>query len=216
MDNKLPKIPQAPNHNRLRVRYKKDTLAFYDVIIITVVILALGLSIFATQFSRVEVSGPSMEPTLFNGQVLLMRQPNNVRRGDIVVYHSNPNVPHTMPCDYDWIKRVVAVGGDTVRFVEEGGVVFLYLRRHGQDNFERVREDFINAPMNPATGGDFFVGSGDTFVPHGHYFVLGDNRNRSSDSRGHGPIARGDIVARVVHIPRQGGVIARILAWLGE
>ena len=207
--DKLPKIPQAPDGSPLRVKFRKDTLAFYDVIIIAAVIMALGLSVIAVQFSRVMVQGASMEPTLHHRQILLMRGTNNIRRDDIIVFHNNPHIPHSGPgCEFDLIKRVVAAGGDTVEFVSESGIVLLYV------NSERVIDDRF-APMNPSNA-PFFVNMAPLTIPRGYYFVLGDNRNNSTDSRNLGSISHEEVIARIVLIPNPDGIMARILSWFGE
>ncbi len=123
-----------------------------------------------------------MLPTLENGQRLLVdrltyrfREP---QRGDIVVfrYPANPS--------QHFIKRVIGVPGDEVYIAR--GTVFV--------NGVALQEDYINGPM--FTGRPF----GPVVVEPGTYFVLGDNRNNSEDSRDRrvGLVPRQNIIGRAV------------------
>jgi signal peptidase I len=120
-----------------------------------------------------------MYPTLPSGAVLLidkvtflMRWP---RRGDIVVT-ADPRTGDPV------VKRVVAIGGDSVG-IDNGSLVV---------NGASVVEDYID---NDNMSGFYF---GPDRVPAGHVFVLGDNRADSIDSRTFGPVAVDDVDGRVV------------------
>ncbi|MEW6523434.1 MAG: signal peptidase I [Bacillota bacterium] len=134
------------------------------------VLLALVIALVIRGFvmESFVVQGSSMEPTLLNSERLLvnkitfrLREP---QRGDIIVFRY-PRSP-----DRDYIKRVIAVAGETVeiklgRVYVDGRVLSEpYLLRSGTANF----------PV--------------TMVPDGHVFVLGDNRGNSDDSRAFGPV----------------------------
>jgi signal peptidase I len=111
--------------------------------------------------ARVRVDGSSMLPTLQNGEYVLVNRlafRNNLpSRGDIIVFVS-PQTP-----DLDLIKRVIGRPGDTVR-ISDGQV---------QVNGQTLNEPYIAAA--PRYNGEWQV-------PEGNLFVLGDNRNDSSDS----------------------------------
>jgi signal peptidase I len=127
------------------------------------------------------VDGPSMEPTLWTGERLFVSKLTfrlgTPKRGDVVMfkYPLNPNK--------DYVKRVVAVGGDTVEM--RLGRVYV--------NGQQVQEPYIHFAglysMNALT------------VPEGTIFVMGDNRVNSEDSRDFGPVklslVRGKAVFRV-------------------
>jgi signal peptidase I len=109
------------------------------------------------------VDGPSMLPTLINGERLMVdkityriRPP---RRGEIVVFRYPANPKES------FIKRVIGVPGDTIQIY--GGVVYV--------NEESLAEDYL--------GEAFYGRFGPRTVPENAYFVLGDNRNNSEDSR---------------------------------
>ena len=136
-------------------------------------ILALIINTFL--FSVVVVDGPSMEPTLHNSERLIMnkivyrfKEPGY---GDIVVFHANEKD--------DYIKRIIGLPGDKVEFKDNK----LYI------NDEHVVEEYLPGAQTK----DF----GYSIVPKGQVFVVGDNRNNSSDSRMFGPISIDEIVGRV-------------------
>lgn len=127
------------------------------------VIINIGLAILAalwlSQYYRLAVvSGKSMEPSLSQGDLVVVRMGGLPQRGDIAVIDSE--VLHRRI-----IKRVVAVGGDTV-MVSDGD-----LRING----EILEEEYIKEPYEHIS--DFFL------VPPQCVYVLGDNRNFSRDSR---------------------------------
>lgn len=115
------------------------------------------------------IPSESMEPTLERGDRVLVsrfvywfREP---QRGDVIVFH-----PPIAP-EEDYIKRVVAVGGDHVE-VKDGD---LYVNGEAQvEPF--LKEDLIEGAFP------------DEVVPEGFVFAMGDNRNRSGDSRVFGPV----------------------------
>ncbi len=151
---------------------------------VAVAVLAIGSYFF---FSRclvqsVTVVGMSMAPTLSNHEHYLLNRwvfhVRSPRRGDIVVIRD--------PSDNGFsVKRVVGVAGDTVSL--ERGAVYV--------NGHRLAEPYL--PAGTSTFATSFEGR--TFhCGSTHYFLLGDNRLNSVDSRNYGPVPRGNILGLVV------------------
>lgn len=142
---------------------------------IIAIVLALFIKLFVFEFVLVE--GSSMNPTLDDGDRLVVAKIQYYFQDpdydDIVILHYSQGV--------EFVKRVVAVGGDTVEIKDS----VLYL------NGEAVDEPFTDQ----STYQDYPL----TVVPDGAYFVLGDNRDNSRDSRfaDVGFIEDDDIVGKV-------------------
>lgn len=121
--------------------------------------------IFAFVFRAVGVSGTSMVPTLADQDWLAITAvSSNISRGDIVV------VTKPWERDIPIIKRVIALPGDTINIDFEKGEVYL--------NGELQNEPYIAEPTHREYNANFPI-----TVPDGYYFVMGDNRNDSLDSR---------------------------------
>ena len=133
--------------------------------------IALALLVFfivRTFIFRVaQVTGGSMEPTLYHGDMVLLNRFNflffDPRPGDIVAFPPYPDDATRF-----YIKRIIGIPGDVVDLM--GGAFYL--------NGERLDDAFSH---------DEVIQRGDISFPfmveYGHYFVLGDNRNGSMDSR---------------------------------
>lgn len=128
---------------------------------------------------RVRVENVSMQPTLNEGELLVVYKLayrfGEPHRGDIIVFHHNRQPPE------DYIKRVIGLPGD--RVVIRDGLVWV--------NDILLEEPYLAQP--PAYSGEWEV-------PPDSLFVLGDNRNRSSDSRVWGFVPMSDVVGRAVLI----------------
>jgi signal peptidase I len=164
---------------------KGRSRAFRWVIeVVVIVAAAFVLALLVQQFivKPFAIPSPSMEPTLMEGDRVLVNRLvyhfHPPRRGDIIVFHP-PGRPGSDP----FIKRVVAVGGDTIG-VHDG---MLYVNGVAQD------EPYI---MEYPIEGDY----PDTTVPMGYVWAMGDNRNNSGDSRVFGPVSLDSIMGEAFAI----------------
>lgn len=124
----------------------------------------------------------SMEPTLQVGDKILVNKLSYdfhaVHRGDIVVFRRPPNDPE--PAIKDLVKRVIGLPGETIS--ASGGEVYIDGRP--------LPEPWLPKGVTTANFGP-------VHIPRGEYFVMGDNRGDSADSRVFGPIPKSLIVGRV-------------------
>ncbi|WP_083647142.1 signal peptidase I [Kitasatospora sp. CB01950] len=148
------------------------------VIAIGFVMLVGGFAVLAVQYRPYKIPTGSMAPTLQIGDTVLAHTADgkSIGRGDIVVFQ-----------DSDWgdatlVKRVVAVGGDTVSGDREGRITV---------NGHRVEEPYLAKATVLTT--EFSV-----TVPEGRLFLLGDFRGNSLDSRSHLEVASGSVPASAV------------------
>ena len=158
-------------------------LFFLDFLETIVVSLAVFALVYIFLFQPHQVDGHSMEPNFHNGEYILtdkvsyrLHAPS---RGDVVVFHS--------PQDerVDFIKRIIGLPGDTI-MVKDG---YAYV------NNVKLPEPYINDPGKVLPGA-FLAEATPVTVPDGEYFVMGDNRLHSSDSREWGFVTRQEIVGR--------------------
>ncbi|WP_299144065.1 signal peptidase I [uncultured Dialister sp.] len=175
-----------------------------DWIYSLVVALFLAMVIHIFLFVPTKVSGESMYPTLKNGEYLIVSKISHVLRempnyGDIVIIDSRTHRERSWMDDLDeplknyiaifdkssqghnvWVKRVIGKGGDKLEF--KNGHVY----RNGNE----LDEPYIHEPMEFSMDGSYTV-------PEGMVFVMGDNRNHSSDSRFIGPVPVDHVLGKV-------------------
>jgi signal peptidase I len=142
--------------------------------------LAISAFIIIFLYQPVKVEGTSMMPSLddqeriFVNKYVYRLEP--IQRGDIIVFRY-PRDPSK-----SFIKRVIGLAGDRIRI--EGGEVFV--------NGQRLEEDYVPAAYSDQRS------YSETVVPPHSYFVLGDHRTMSNDSRDFGPVDVGFIYGKAV------------------
>ncbi len=158
-------------------------LFFLDFLETIVVSLAIFAVVYIFLFQPHQVDGQSMEPNFHNGEYILTDKISyrihEPKRGDVIVFHSPQDE------NVDFIKRIIGIPGDQIRLA--GGYIYL--------NGVKLAEEYINEPGNVLPG-RFLRDGAEVEIPSGQYFVMGDNRNHSSDSRDWGLLSLNGIVGR--------------------
>lgn len=133
-------------------------------------VLILGIVIFVRSLPLYQAEGHSMEPTIQDGDIYYVEKKETLYRGDIVVFQSEKE-------GFDFIKRVIALGGETIEIKNNQVLI----------NGKELPEPYISKNRN-------IPDMESIQVPDGHVFVLGDVRTDSYDSRQMGSIPTSDII----------------------
>lgn len=165
----------------------KILIEFVMEILETIVFVgSIFIVVYLFLFQPNQIKGASMEPTFYNGNYIFtskvtykLREPI---RGDVVVFHSPKNP------EIEYIKRIIGLPGDTIMI--QNTSVFV--------NDRPINEPYISAATELIYGGFLQEGIPIT-VPDNHYFVMGDNRPRSSDSREFGPVTYDSLIGQVIY-----------------
>ncbi|MFC4403206.1 signal peptidase I [Gracilibacillus xinjiangensis] len=158
--------------------------------IIRIILFSLLLAFFFRSylFASYVVNGKSMEPTLYDGNLLMVNKMiydlKNIDRFDVIVFHANEKE--------DYVKRVIGLPGDHIAYKDDT----LYI------NGEPVAEEYLQPYREVVDGkltNDFTLEeiTEVSEVPEGKLFVLGDNRRKSYDSRDIGFVDQGTVVGKV-------------------
>ncbi len=151
-----------------------------EVAVITILVFLLA-RLFVQNY---QVDGPSMTPTLLNGEYILVNKADyfihGPQRGDVIVFKFPKDTSK------DFVKRVIGIPGDTVVTYTDGTVAV---------DGVTLNEPYVNDHINTIAT-TWRLGPG-------QYFVMGDNRGDSYDSRDWGPVPSNDILgkAEVVYWP---------------
>ncbi|MCL1896387.1 MAG: signal peptidase I [Clostridiales bacterium] len=158
---------------------------------LTAVLCAAAAIIIATNLwiAVLQIDGSSMNPLLNINEIVVAVRADNPEKGDVTAFSSNNKI---------YIKRVIATGGDTVEIGEDGMVSV---------NGSTLNEPYILSPGLGECDIDFPFQ-----VPPGSYFVLGDNRPSSLDSRSDrlGTVSKDQVIGKVMFriwpLPQIGGI----------
>ena len=194
---------QHNNNEKKQVKKKSVAREILEWVLTIVAAIAIALPIRAFAFEMVRVNGESMNSTLANGEIMFVTKfdyastwlsfpwqddeaKENAAR---ITTGGNPQRFDVVVCRYpgrgdtNFVKRVVGLPGDTVE-VREG---YLYV------NGEKYDEPYIKDEYRTGRLNSF----GPYEVPEGEYFVMGDHRNNSNDSRMQGSLPRDMIIGHV-------------------
>jgi signal peptidase I len=168
-------------------------------VLLIAVILYVAIA-FALQTVRVD--GESMVGTLQNQDLLLASKISydfgaNPARGDIVIL-----IPPTDPTQ-DFIKRVIGLPGDVLEINGHHNPTEVLIKPDGKGPFQVLKEPYLPEPWTTLNFCCTSTGMASSApqpvtIPSGEYFVMGDNRNFSSDSRVFGLVPRKNILAKAI------------------
>lgn len=190
---------------RQKEEKKKKTLTreILEWVLTIAVAVAIALPIRAFGFELVRVDGESMDNTLANGEIMFVtkydyastwlcfpwQDAETKEKAVRITAGGNPQRFDVVICRYpgrgdtNFVKRIVGLPGDTIE-IRDG---YLYV------NGDRYEEPYIEDEYRSGRLNTF----GPYTVPDGEYFVMGDHRNNSNDSRSQGSISRNMIIGHV-------------------
>lgn len=163
----------------------KNIIEFIKVVLISLLII-LPIRFFIIQ--PFYVKGASMEPNFHDHEYLIVDEIsyrfNSPARGEVIIFRYPLN-----PKEY-FIKRVIALPGEEIEIID--GDIYIY-NEENPDGF--LLEESLYLSDNIST---YNVEEGSVKLGENKYFVLGDNRHASKDSRSFGPVSKSFIVGRVM------------------
>lgn len=171
---------------------KKLTSFLLEVLQVIVFAISIFLFIYLLVMQPHKIKGDSMEPNFHNAEYLLTDKLSyrfgEPKRGDVVVFQAPPELKE------EYIKRVIGLPGDEVSIID--GKIYI---NNSELKEGYIPDDFYTYPAK-------FIAEGQPIkIPDGNYFVMGDNREHSYDSRNFGLISKSTITGRawVVYWPPQ-------------
>ncbi len=192
--------PRSSHNLAMTISLKPRRFVFeYTQAGLVAIIFALFVRTFLMQ--PFTIPSPSMENTLLVGDYILVNKfaltslasPIEraflpiapVRRGDVIVFR----YPHDERQDY--VKRAIGLPGETVKIVDR----VVYIQKPGQEGYVPLIEPY-SSHQDPGSVPPELDNFGPLAIPEGQYFVMGDNRDNSLDSREWGLVPRDHIVGR--------------------
>jgi len=184
-----PTVEQLEKEIKRRTQEREMYKAIWSAVQTLIVFASVAVLISTHLFPVIQAQRTSMTPTLQDSDVLIFITIGEVKRGDIIAFHYNNQI---------LIKRVIATAGEWVN-IDENGVVY-------------INEDPLNEPYST----NLSLGDCDldlpVQVPEKHYFLMGDNRYYSLDSRInaigtiHSEYIIGKAILRIWPLPRFGSI----------
>ncbi|WP_018658793.1 signal peptidase I [Allofustis seminis] len=188
-DGESPLPPRSEFHKE-KSRIPRFLIDLISIIFNAAIIIGIFFIVQYFFFASVKVEGNSMNPTFDSGDRLILNKIASIERFDIVVFKA----PDTEPGkNVQYIKRVIGVPGDKVEMREDT----LYI------NDKEMNEKYLPADLIDSLSyyytNDFDLLSllGEEKVPEDTYFVLGDNRLNSKDSRSFGFIDKDSVIGKI-------------------
>ena len=179
LNEPTPDVPAVKN-----VRSRRKSVIEWILVLIAAVLVSFTIRTYVMQTFL--IPSPSMEPTLYSGNRILVDKLSvdfgTINVGDIVVFKAPPDVAKICSDPVvDLVKRVIGLPGDVL--TTKGNTI--YRNGHKLDQKWSIYPAIGVNPINNVT------------VPKGQYFMMGDNHANSCDSRLWGTVPRSDIIGKV-------------------
>lgn len=159
---------------------------FLDYAEIFVLAISFVIVVFSFFFRVCTVDGPSMNNTLFHGEVLIVSDVlYTPKQGDVVIAHDTSKLQEPI------VKRVIATEGEKIRITYLPNTMLVEVTDK-DGNVSVIEEEYILYEYQK------YFGTQEYLVPEGKVFVMGDNRNDSLDSRGLGFIDTRTVLGKVI------------------
>ena len=174
--------------------YSRADAADFVITLILVIVAVFAFRAFI--FEPVKVSGGSMEDTLFNNERMFVEKFtywfDSPQRGDIIICHYPPTYKRGKATD-TYVKRVIGLPGETITISENR----VYIKSSESGEYVLLEESYLS-PDNLTRS--LYADIREYKVPDDCVFVMGDNRNRSTDSRAEsvGFVNKSDIMGKAV------------------
>lgn len=167
----------------MKASHKNELISWIKTLIFAFIVV-FGCHQFL--FSPITVKGESMEPTFGDNNKVVISKTSKIERFDVIVFKS-PNLKD------NYIKRVIGLPGDQIEVKDD----VLYINGKAYDE-PYLKQEKIDLPFGQLTG-DFSLKqlTGVSEVPKGNYFVMGDNRLISYDSRFFGFVSQDSVLGEV-------------------
>lgn len=168
---------------------KKEIFEWVKAFAVAIILAFMVRAIFLTP---IVVDGASMNPTLHHKDRMLVTKMGEPKRFDIVVFHA--------PDGRDYIKRVIGLPGDQIEYKND--ILYINGKVYEEPYLEDYKKKISGGPLTDSfTLEETAVGR--ETVPKGHLFVLGDNRQHSTDSREIGAIPLDKVIGKtkIVYYP---------------
>ncbi|AVK63679.1 signal peptidase I [Lactobacillus sp. CBA3606] len=180
------------------------------------VLIGLGLALLIRQFwfTMVRVDGSSMQPNLQNNERVIAFKTSQVKAGAVVVFNAY-GLGDDATKNTVYVKRVIGMPGDTIRYSSTGKLYVnnkLVKQTYLKNTYQQTTGSFMANKHSQVTGWTLTSLSHDqgwqkpvttNKVPKGYYFVLGDHRSVSSDSRYWGLVPKNKMIGVVKAWPWQ-------------
>lgn len=204
----LQKQDLPPRIDHKEEEYKKRnkiiSILVTIVLVIAIVLSASYILIFSI-FSPVYIQGQSMAPTLNNFTLiantdyrefgLMDTNVKRLERGDVAIF----DVSNDQSGNYI-VKRVIGLPNETIRIVDGGGSNPDYIRITNSDSTFVLEENYLTDAAKRITYSGSYGTASDLVLGDKQYFLLGDNRGNSQDSRAIGPVVSTKLTGKLIVI----------------